>query len=191
MVAGHLGGRRFEVVDAAGLRPTSERARGAIFNGLHSVLGARPFDVVDLFAGSGALGFEAASRGARQVLMVESDRAVAAALRRNIDALGVADVVSITRGDALVAAGDTNSSWGWGDEAAAGVVVADPPYAFERWSELLARLAARPWVEVVVAESDRSVEGAVPAGWSVSGVKRYGIAHVTTFRTDPPSRGDG
>jgi 16S rRNA (guanine966-N2)-methyltransferase len=85
IVAGAYGGRRLEAPAGEATRPTSDRVKEALFSILGSVDGAT---VVDLFAGSGALGLEALSRGAESVTFVESDRKAAEAIRRNIAALG-------------------------------------------------------------------------------------------------------
>jgi 16S rRNA (guanine966-N2)-methyltransferase len=87
IVAGRLRGRRLRVPADPALRPTSERVREALFNILGQDLSG--FDVLDLFAGSGALGFEALSRGARRVLFVESNPKTAGALRRSAVDLGM------------------------------------------------------------------------------------------------------
>jgi len=87
IVAGRLRGRRLLVPPDPALRPTSERVREALFNILGQDLSG--FDVLDLFAGSGALGFEALSRGARRVVFVELNPQTASALRRSAEYLGV------------------------------------------------------------------------------------------------------
>jgi 16S rRNA (guanine966-N2)-methyltransferase len=99
IIAGDFGGRRIQVPKGDGTRPTSDRVREAMFSSLESELGG--FDglrVLDLFAGSGALGLEAASRGALQVTFVESDARAASVIRSNVRDLGVtgADVLRMT-----------------------------------------------------------------------------------------------
>lgn len=92
IVAGEFGGRRLQTPPGDGTRPTSDRVREAMFSSLQSELGG--FDgvrVLDLFAGSGALGLEALSRGAASADFVESDTRVAAVIKRNIADLGVGD----------------------------------------------------------------------------------------------------
>ena len=86
VVAGEFKGRRLHAPRGAGTRPTADRVREALFSILGDVSGAR---VLDLYAGSGALGIEALSRGAESVVFVERDRGALAALRRNLDAVGV------------------------------------------------------------------------------------------------------
>ncbi len=101
IIAGSLKGRRLEVMDLEGLRPTTERVRETVFNWLGAqVVGAR---VLDLFAGSGALGLEALSRGAAEVTLVEKDRDNAALLRQTLQSLpaSVSGTATLQSGDAL------------------------------------------------------------------------------------------
>lgn len=98
IIGGRWRGRRLPVADLPGLRPSGDRGRETLFNWLQQVIeGAR---CADLFAGTGALGLEAASRGAGEVVLIENSKPVAAVLRRSIDALG-AERVSLVEGDAL------------------------------------------------------------------------------------------
>jgi 16S rRNA (guanine966-N2)-methyltransferase len=135
----------------------------------------RDASVVDLFAGSGALGLEAWSRGAATVTFVERDRDAVAAIRANAEAVGLADPVVVVD-DALR----------WSARAPElDLALADPPYEFDRWTELLAALRAA----VVVAESDREL--GVPAGYEAVRVRSYGRAVVSILRRgDPPASVD-
>ena len=121
IVAGRLRGRRLTVPSSDAVRPTAERVREALFNILGQDLCG--FDVLDLFAGSGALGFEALSRGARRVVFVEADPKIATILRRSAAELGV-------ERDCRVIVGWVEDVL---DRARLGgpyhVVLADPPYA--------------------------------------------------------------
>lgn len=116
IVAGEFGGRRLHAPRGRGTRPTSDRVREALFAILGEVRGAR---VLDLFAGSGALGIEALSRGAESALFVERDHAAAAAIRRNLDALGVHGA-EVRRQDALRFLSACEGSFD--------LVFVDPPY---------------------------------------------------------------
>jgi 16S rRNA (guanine966-N2)-methyltransferase len=120
IVAGRLKGRRLRVPAGAAVRPTSERVREALFNILGQDLSG--FDVLELFAGSGALGFEALSRGARRVVFVESEAQTAAALRRTAQEFGV-------EREARIIVGAVHQVL---DRARLGgpfhVILADPPY---------------------------------------------------------------
>ncbi len=122
IIAGTHGGRRLETPRGDGTRPTSDRVREALFSSLESELGG--FDglhVIDLFAGSGALGLEAMSRGAESATFVESDRRAATTIRRNIEALGLSGaVVEAARAETFVQ---------HPHPPPADLVFVDPPYA--------------------------------------------------------------
>src|SRR5262245_37711296 len=99
VIAGELGGRRLQAPRGRTTRPTSDRVREALFAMLGELRGAR---VLDLFAGSGALGIEALSRGAERTVFVERDAAALGALSANLDSLGLGDrCVEVRRADAL------------------------------------------------------------------------------------------
>jgi 16S rRNA (guanine966-N2)-methyltransferase len=123
IIAGTAGGRRIEV-PPAGTRPTSERVREALFSALDAGPGVAGAAVLDLYAGSGALGLEALSRGAAHALFVESDRRAARTLRRNIAVLGLGEValVRVATAAAVLAAPAPRRY---------DLVLADPPYAVD------------------------------------------------------------
>jgi len=132
IVGGALRGRHIALAAGAELRPTPDRVRETLFNWLGQRLdGAR---CLDLYAGSGALGFEAVSRGAARVVMVERDRRALAALRRAREALGAAA--------AEVVAGDADEYLARGGERF-DVVFLDPPFRQNADATLLGRLASR------------------------------------------------
>lgn len=177
IVAGSAGGRRIEV-PRSGTRPTSDRVREALFGRLEHygvVAGAR---VLDLCAGSGALGLEAASRGATDVTLVDSARAATQVCAANVKALGL-------RGVRVVTAKVTSFLAG---VAGAGVdlVLLDPPYDLpEAELSLMLEPLARtedPWLAegavVVVERSSRSPEPTWPAGLRRFSEKRYGETRV-------------
>jgi len=117
IIGGRWRGRRLSFPDAPGLRPTADRVRETLFNWLQTNLpGAR---VLDAYAGSGALGFEAASRGATEVLMLERDPRVVAALKHSRAELG-AEGVHIRRGNALQCLAGDQGPWD--------LVFLDPPF---------------------------------------------------------------
>lgn len=119
---------------------------------------------VDLFAGSGALGIEALSRGAARCTFVERDRSALAALRDNIDALGLAGRCTVVTSDVLAwVPGARNID----------LALVDPPYEFTAWDRLLGTLDAAD----VVAESDRAVDAR--PGWEQVRARRYGRTWVT------------
>jgi 16S rRNA (guanine966-N2)-methyltransferase len=167
VVAGSVGGRRLRVPPGHATRPTSELVRGAIFNSLTSLGLVDGATVCDLFAGSGALGIEALSRGAASAVFVERDRKAADTIRANLADLGLAERGRVVVADAL--------TWAAG-AAPADIAFIDPPYAFEGWSQLLANLSA----DVVVAESGQPVPEV--EGWSVLKVRRHGGTVVTLLQ---------
>ncbi len=135
IIGGQWRGTRLPVPVQPGLRPTSDRVRETLFNWLHAVLpGAR---VLDLFAGSGALGFEAASRGARETWLVERDPLAAQALRDTAQRLHAGEGVTVVRADAMQ----------WLQAPLHGrfdVVFLDPPFDAGLWPRVLPALA--PWL---------------------------------------------
>ena len=168
VVAGELRGRRIDAPEGTKTRPTTDKAREATFNALGSlgvVVGAR---MVDAFAGSGALGIEALSRGAAHCTFIERDRDALEVLRSNLATLGLEDRSTVVRGDVMSNIGLVRD---------ATVVLADPPYEFKKWNALLAQIDAN----LVVAESDRDMTLENPAilGFEVTRVKRYGRAYVS------------
>lgn len=172
MIAGTLGGRRITAPPGRGTRPTSDRVREALFSMLGDLTG---LTVLDLFAGSGALGIEALSRGAAHVTFVESHQPAMRVLRDNLAALGLKDRATAHRRDwrAVVEA-----------EAKAGrrydVCVADPPYsmtsAFASHFDAVTPLL-NPGAQVVV-EHSRTDEPRL-AGVHDTRVRRYGNTAVT------------
>ena len=173
VVAGSLRGRRLQAPPGSDTRPTSDRVREATFNALASQDVLRDATVLDLFAGSGALGIEALSRGAAHCTFVEQARPAIAAVRQNLDALGVADRATVVTMD--VDRFLTSAAAGRFDLA-----LADPPYAYAGWTGLLDAVPA----EVLVAESDRAIEP--DDRWELVRTRRYGATHVTILRRIPP-----
>jgi 16S rRNA (guanine966-N2)-methyltransferase len=157
VVAGTLRGRRLVAPQGRDTRPTSDRVREATFNALASLGLLAEARVIDLFAGSGALGIEALSRGAAHCTFVEQARAALVALRTNVDALGLAD-------RSLVAPMDVDRFLA--SAPPADLVLADPPYTFAAWDGLMEAVPA----PFLVAEADDPV-GAAP-GWEVVRSKR-------------------
>jgi 16S rRNA (guanine966-N2)-methyltransferase len=141
--------------------------REAVFNALGSLDIIEGGRVVDLFAGTGALGIEALSRGATHCVFVERDRTALAVLRENIKTLGLSD-------QSTVISGDATSPTHVGIEC--DVLLADPPYGFSAWQDLLRHVKAA----IVVVESDDPI-GAI-AGWEAFRERRYGRTNVTFLR---------
>ncbi len=163
VVAGELGGRRLVAPEGVSTRPTTDRVREAMFNALGSAGVLDGAIVADLYAGSGAIGIEALSRGAERVVFVERDRAALGALRANLDTLGLTDRSRVLVTDVLAAASTLDAD----------IVVADPPYDFDAWDRLLDLVRA----DLVVAEAGAAIEA--PDGWTVTRSKRYGRTWLT------------
>lgn len=174
VVAGVVRGRRLVAPSGSTVRPTTDRVKESIFNALGSLDLLRDAQVVDLFAGSGALGIEALSRGASHVTFVDNDRASIAVVRQNLAAVGLEAQATIRQADAFAALAT-------GVATDALVVLADPPYQFDRWDELFAAIAA-PWV---VIEAGAPV--VLPAGWINVRERAYGSTIVCFAHRDAPS----
>jgi len=175
VVAGLAGGRRLRAPAGRQVRPTSERVREALFNSLGSLDALADATVVDLFAGTGALGIEALSRGAASATFVDADPRAVAAIRENLGVTGLdgrAKVVQADVGRFLAeSATDTVDS-----ATSFDLAFADPPYAFDGWPALLAVLPAR----LVAIEARAHVD--LGPGWRPLRSKRYGDTVVTLAR---------
>ena len=144
IVSGDFRGKTLVAPQGQATRPTSDRARQAIFNILEHAAwsnGVRDARVIDLFAGSGALGFEALSRGAAFCLFVETDEAARGAIRESIDAMGLFGVTRVHRRDAT----DLGVRPG-ADGPAFDLAFLDPPYAKGLGEASLAKLASGGWL---------------------------------------------
>jgi 16S rRNA (guanine966-N2)-methyltransferase len=121
IIAGEYGGRRIQTPKGDGTRPTSDRVREALFSSLESELGGfEGVRVLDLFAGSGALGIEALSRGAEHAVFVEASQQAAAVVKRNLTDLGASGTVVRSKAERFVVDGDADLF---------DLVFVDPPYA--------------------------------------------------------------
>ena len=175
IIAGEWRGRRIEAPAGRATRPTADRVRETLFSMLASRLGA--FDdlrVADLFAGSGALGFEALSRGAASATFVESDPVAQATIRRNADTLGAANRIHILGGTALALVRCDPFD----------LLFADPPYAPGAGSDIVRAvlhsdwLAAGGWMSVETGGDD----ALDPFGLEVDAVRDVGRARLTLLR---------
>ena len=175
LIAGKAGGRRLRVPPGQGTRPTSDRAREGLFASLVSEFGdLSHLRVLDLYAGSGAVGLEALSRGAARVLLVESDARAASVIKANIEAIALPG--------AAVAAGRVERLLGRPPEGGRyDLVFADPPYVVP--GEAVARVLTQlknGWLcegaLVVVERATRSGPLDWPPGFSAGKSRRYGEA---------------
>ena len=173
IVAGTLRGSRLAVPSKAGLRPTGDRVRETLFNWLAPIIeGAR---CVDLFAGTGALGIEAISRGAAACTFVESDRTLAKLLADNVARLKI-DNARIVAADAI--------GWLGGASETFDIAFVDPPFDAELWDETLrrlegGRLGADAWIYV---ESPADAIIAIPGTWRSHREGQAGAVRFALYR---------
>ena len=176
VIAGEAGGRRLAVPGGRETRPTSDRAREGLFATIAALAGpltgAR---VLDLYAGSGAVGLEALSRGAAHVLLVESGARASRVIRENVKALGLPGAEVVTdRVERVLARGPAGGPYD--------IAFADPPYALadDEVARMLTALADRGWLVpgalVVVERATRSGPVSWPAGFEPDRARRYGEA---------------
>lgn len=175
IIGGQYRRRLLEFPDRDGLRPTPDRVRETLFNWLGQDLPG--WNCLDLFAGSGALGFEAASRGAARVTLVERDAAASQALERNRHALG-ASSVDIVRADAV--------AWLAGDSTAWHLIFLDPPFDSGLAAGILPELGVHlaPGGLVYV---EQGAEIAVPAGFIMLKSGRAGRSHFALLEKEDAS----
>lgn len=172
IIAGSSGGRKLESPEGLDIRPTTDRVREAVFNALFSRIDIEGTRVADVFAGTGAYGLEALSRGAAHATFVDTDRRSIDLVRRNIEILGFEDQTTVIVGDGV----------GWArrsESANIDVAFCDPPYAFAQWDELLANLVSG----LVVIESGRDF--VLPDGWIDIRSRKYGSTVVTLSQREP------
>ena len=173
VIGGEFRGRRLNAPDNPGVRPTSDRVREAIFDILYSLGRMEGLQVADLFAGSGALGIEALSRGAASVTFVDRDAGSLAAIRANLGSIGLSEAER--DGDATLVRADVDA-WVATTVARYDLVLCDPPYDYEGWENLVDRLPG----DLVILESGRELTP-LPT-WGVIKSKRYGGTIVTVAR---------
>jgi 16S rRNA (guanine966-N2)-methyltransferase len=177
IIAGLAGGRRLATVPGRSTRPTTDRAREGLFSTVTSIRGGLAgAAVLDLYAGSGAVGLEALSRGAADVILVEADTRAAKVIRENIANVGLAGARLVPeRVERLLARGPAGAR-------ARDLVFADPPYATAdgELARMLATLSDQGWLApaalIVVERSSRSGPPVWPAGYESERSRRYGEA---------------
>ena len=173
VVAGIAGGRRLLAPPGRRLRPTTDRVREAMFSSLTSLDAIRDATVLDLFAGTGALGIEALSRGAASATFVDADHAAIRAIEQNLATTGLGGDAKVVHGDALrfietIARASGTETFD--------VALVDPPYAFDGWPRLLAALPAR----LAVLETGDHIDIHPP--WAAIKSRRHGDTVVTLVR---------
>ncbi|WP_432187105.1 16S rRNA (guanine(966)-N(2))-methyltransferase RsmD [Streptomyces sp. Tue6028] len=175
VIAGRAGGRRLAVPPGTGTRPTSDRAREGLFSTWQSLLGG-PLDgerVLDLYAGSGAVGLEALSRGAGHTLLVEADARAARIIRENVKSLGLPGAeVRSGKAEQIIRTAPPASPFD--------LVFLDPPYAVtdDDLREILLTLRSEGWLAaealVTVERSTRGGAFGWPDGFEAIRARRYG-----------------
>ena len=176
IISGRAGGLRLQTPHGSGTRPTRDRVREALFSRLEHLDVLAGAAVLDLYAGSGALGLEAASRGATSVVLVESDRTAAAVARRNAAQTGIPGIT--------VRAATVERTLATAPVETVDVVFIDPPYDISEdvLERVLTALVEQKWLSddalVVVERSSRSPEPRWPAGLEREGERRYGETRV-------------
>lgn len=186
VVGGVFKGRALVAPDGQGTRPTSDRARQAIFNILEHAAWAEPLQgarVLDLYAGSGALGFEAISRGAAFALFVETDEAARGAIRENADAFGLMGRTRVHRRDAT----DLGVRPGSAGEAFT-LAFLDPPYGQGLGEQTLSRLLEGNWLApgALIAFERGSDEPEIDTpGYERLDARDWGAARVLFLRASP------
>jgi len=179
LIGGCFKRRLLSVPDSPGLRPTPDRVRETLFNWLAFELAGRR--VLDLYAGTGALGFEALSRGAAEAVFVEAQPAVARALQANIDTLGVAArLVNATAESFLVTPA----------EAPFDLVFLDPPFRQGHAATACAALEAAGWLNEeawIYVEHEAELPPEVPSIWRLHREVRAGETHGRLYHRAPPA----
>ena len=180
IVGGRFRGRRLKAPAGARVRPTAERVREALFDILSHGGMRRPLEgarVVDLFAGTGALGLEALSRGAAQLIAVESDAVARAALRANIAALGCGDRATVVAGDATCLPPAAR---------ACDLALLDPPWRAGLAAPALDALVGGGWLAgdaTVVVEHGADDPFEPPAALALRDCRRYGRTALAFLST--------
>jgi 16S rRNA (guanine966-N2)-methyltransferase len=177
IIGGAAGGRRIDVPAGSGTRPTADRVREALFSSLETEFGSfHGLAVLDLYAGSGAVGLEALSRGAARVILVESDRKAAEVVAANIKTVGLPGASLLIRPAEKVASGDNSAG-------PLDLVFADPPYKLQtaELQDVLTSLRDNGWLAddaVVVVERGKREPWEWPEGFAALRDRKYGEARL-------------
>jgi len=186
IVAGKLKGRAIVAPEGQGTRPTSDRARQAVFNVLEHAAWAEPLQgarVMDLFAGSGALGFEAMSRGAAFCVFVEINDEARGAIRENADVYSIMGATRVHRRSAIEMGVRPGS-----DGEAFDLAFLDPPYGKGLGEQALQRLLDGDWLKpgaIVVFERGSDEPDIDTPGYDRLDARDYGAARVLFLRRSP------
>ncbi len=178
IIAGRFGGRRLETMEATGLRPTTDRVRESIFNIVSSRLNLDGVHVLDIFAGTGALGLEALSRGAGTCDFIERDRRTATLIRRNIGNLGLGDdQARVLVGDVMEGLATTYERYD--------LILADPPYASTSFDSIVRCIAERRLLlpgGLLVLEHRAGMAPPVPGGFRPVLERSFGDTAIALYQ---------
>lgn len=183
IVGGRFRGQRIAAPEGKATRPTTDRVRENLFNILENRLRFDGSRVIDLFAGSGALGIEALSRGASFCLFVEEAAKPRAAIRRNIEALALAGVTKVFRRDAA-RLGDCGTMLPFD------LAFADPPYGRGLGERAAAGLLAGGWLTgnaIFIMEEEKAVMPGELAGFDTLDIRSYGNTAIGLFEVAGPA----
>ncbi|HET6376903.1 MAG TPA: 16S rRNA (guanine(966)-N(2))-methyltransferase RsmD [Methylocella sp.] len=180
IVGGRLKGRLLKGPPSDAIRPTSDRLRETVFNILAHAYGdpAAHAQVIDVFAGTGAMGFEALSRGAQSAVFVDNSAKACALLRANADALGLRSVIRILQRDARRIGTPP-------DSARFTLAFLDPPYGKELVTPALTALRDGNWLDenaLLVIEEHAASEVSLPPGFVLCEARRFGTAQIVISR---------
>ncbi|HVK37850.1 MAG TPA: 16S rRNA (guanine(966)-N(2))-methyltransferase RsmD [Candidatus Kapabacteria bacterium] len=179
IIAGDLRGRRLKSHERPGLRPTTDRVRESVFSMLGSRLDFEGIEVLDLFAGTGALGIEAISRGAARCTFVEGDRRTARLIEENLRELGIAERASVVAGDAVKFVSTVEASYD--------LIVADPPYAATVFDRLVQEVFTRGLLRgsgLFLLEHSSAMRPRSAPGAAIVATRGFGDTDVTIFGVD-------
>lgn len=176
VITGTARGRKLEAPEGLGTRPTTDRVKESIFNIIQFDIEGR--DVLDLFAGSGQMGIECLSRGARSCTFVEMDKRAQQVVRNNLQATGFADCARLIPGDALLALRQLSGR-------KFGLMLLDPPYGGGLLNQALQRIAEidnlLPGGIIICESAAEDVIEPLPAPYKLKKEYHYGATRITTF----------
>jgi 16S rRNA (guanine966-N2)-methyltransferase len=183
VIGGNLKGRSIKAPSGADVRPTSDRVRESLFNVLlngRNAIDLNGATVLDVFAGTGALGLEALSRGAAHAVFVDSSRQSLACIKENAETFNVGDVVSIVSGDARSLGKPPPIMVNGAD-----VVFLDPPYKKDLAIPSLEHLLNRDWIaedSMIIVETESDLELPPVDGFDTVDSRKYGAARIAFLR---------
>lgn len=178
IIAGEFGGRRLKSIESPGLRPTTDRVRESIFNILSARIEFEGARALDLFAGTGALGIEAISRGATACDFVERERKALAIIRENLSSLDLLARGRIVNSDAIAFVGHVEGGYD--------IIFADPPYAASVFEKLIHTIFERSLLNdggLLVVEHASTMRGHTREGIDLLLEREFGDSAISIYRS--------